>query len=666
MSEAALNETTQPKRAGMYDDRIDVDSKISSVAAFGLLVRSLKLLGRVKGLFAGKALLALLAIFPPLTLPWFTKIVVDQVILQQPFGETDVRFPPFMMPFVEFVDGMAPLEIMLTLAVTYLVFLLIFGLRGGGTGAWLTEGQDAATQSELALSAGESQSGGVAGVVEALINIRLTQRIANRLRTELFAKLTRLPMVTLDDHRTGDSVYRVMYDSPQVPQICFSLTLTPILTILGVVLSLYITQYSYGTVAPEVVWIAIGLVPFALIVTLPLSSLARNISQKSRSSGAATTNTMEENIENMSAVQSLGGADKEADKFGDKSRESFKRHRHVIMFGYGLMGFGILLSAIGGIVITVFITENVLEGAMTAGDFTALLAIFLGLTGSASALGTIWIGLQTNVAAVRRVFFFIDFPTEDLAREKPNLAPLVESVTFESVDFAYPDGRQALSGIDLTLEVGQLVAIVGPTGAGKTSLAYLVPGYLQPSAGRILFDGVDSTKVNIDSLRDQTTYVFQEHTLLARSIRDNFRLVKPDATDEDIRRACTLARATEFVDALPEGLDTVLGGAGNTLSVGQQQRLCIARGLIRETPILVLDEPTAALDPQTENALVQSLRDASEHRLVVVIAHRLSTIRRADKIVFLEAGRIRGVGNHDELMADPSSPYRAFVELQNG
>jgi subfamily B ATP-binding cassette protein MsbA len=649
---------------GMYDDRVDVDPNISSLAAISLFGRSLALLSEVKSLFSAKAVLALTAVFPPLALPWLTKIAVDQVILEQPFAATNVRMPSFMMPFVNFVDGMEPMGIMLALVAVYGVMLLLFGMRIGETASYLPGGQDAATQSEMALSTGESRSSGILGLMETLIHIRLTQRLANTLRTRLFAKLTQLPMVALDDHRTGDSVYRVMYDSPQVPQICFGLTLTPILAVLGIVLSLYITQYSYGAVAPEVVWVAVGLVPFMLVVTLPLSSLARRISQQSRASGAATTNAIEENLENMSAVQSLGGSKREAEKFAGKSTESFKRYLYVIFFEYGLMGFGRLGTTIGGIVVTIFIAEGVLAGEMTAGDFTALLAIFFVLTDSTMSLGTTWIQLQTNVAAVRRVFFFIDFETEDLGRDKPDLPTVQHQVQLDHIDLVYPDERRALTDIELTLNVGELIAIVGPTGAGKTSLAYLLPAYLHPSSGRVLVDDHDVDDYNIASLRAQVTYVFQEHTLLSRTLRDNFLLAKPDATDVDIKRACDTARASEFIEKLPEGLATVLGGSGNTLSVGQQQRLCIARGLLRDTPILILDEPTAALDPQTENALVESLREAAQERLVIVIAHRLSTIRRADRIVFLQDGRVLEVGGHDELMSKPASAYRYFVELQ--
>ena len=223
-----------------------------------------------------------------------------------------------------------------------------------------------------------------------------------------------------------------------------------------------------------------------------------------------------------------------------------------------------------------------------------------------------------------------------------------------------------LNNVSLSLPLGELVAIVGPTGAGKTTLAYLLPGYIKPETGRISFDDIDLADVGVDEIRKQVTYVFQEHMLLSESIRDNLLLANPEATTAQMLEACRVAGAMDFIEQLPDGIDTVIGKGGDTLSVGQKQRLSIARGIVRQTPILVLDEPTAALDPKTENALVDALRNAAKGRLVVVIAHRLSTIREADRIIFLEQGRICDVGNHATLMADPSSAYRRFVELQNG
>ena len=280
-------------------------------------------------------------------------------------------------------------------------------------------------------------------------------------------------------------------------------------------------------------------------------------------------------------------------------------------------------------------------------------------------IGMYWINLQKNVAAVRRVFFFLDYDTED--QVAGDVFPAFgQTASFVHVDYRYPGGDHVLKDINLRLETGKLNAIVGPTGAGKTTLAYLLPGFLRPTGGRVLFDDQDIRTADVNWLRDQVTYVFQEHTLLSDSIRENIRWANPSATDADIMSALETAGAMEFVSKLPDGIDTMLGRSGNTLSVGQQQRLSIARGLVRDTRILILDEPTAALDPKTEMALVHALKQATRDRLVIVIAHRLSTIRTAHRIVFLEDGEIKDVGNHETLMADPEGSYRKFVDLQHG
>lgn len=651
-------------RSGAFDDRVDLNTKLSTWQVLGLIGRALKLLRTVPALFAGKAVLALLALIPALILPWVAKIIVDQVVLQQPFGETDVPFPPHMMPFVNWVQDLAPMNIMMATAGLLGLVLLLFG--SGGIGVDLVQGKDSATQSEGKLSGGESEAGGFLGGIEMLINIRLNQRLGNGLRTNLFERLSRLPMKTLDDHRIGDSIYRVMYDAPDVALICFRLTLEPFFVVLGVVLQLYLLNYSYGRVAPEIVWVSASLVPLVFLFSTPLSGLMRRVSQASRASGTATTNAIEESMSNIHAVQSLGGMKHEKERIEKRSAESFRRYLHVafVMIGMSLITWSLRVGV--GIFVAVLVARQVINGTMSAGDFFVIFNIALAISGSALALGMFWINIQGSVAAVRRVYFFIDHESEEADEGLAQLPEVRQGVRFEHVDLTYPNGHEALRDINLDLQVGELVAIVGPTGAGKTSLAYLIPAYYRPSRGRVLVDGMDITQVSLDSLRAQVSYVFQEHLLLSESIRENLLLANPDATEAELVEACRMAGAMEFIDALPDGLDTVLGRSGDTLSVGQQQRLSIARGLVRNTTILILDEPTAALDPQTENALVNALHRVAEDRLVIVIAHRLSTIRQADRIIFLEDGVVRDVGDHETLMADPDGAYRHFVELQGG
>ena len=647
-----------------FDDRVDTQPDIRTTEALRLIGRCTKLLAEAKWLFSLKFLLQLGLVFPALLLPWMAKILIDNVILQRPFGETSVAYPPFMNPILNLIDGLDPMGIMLVLTIIYAIMLFTIGSRMGGTGAGLLQGQDAATQAENTVSAGYSAGGGIWGIAEFMVHVRLTQSIANRVRTRLFHRLTHLPMTVLDDQRIGDSVFRVLYDVPEVPDLAYRVTLTPFFMGLGALISLYILQYSYGAVAPELIWIAWFAVPAAFVTTFPFSGALRRTNQNKRAAGSAATNAMEESITQVGAVQSLGASTQVSSRFASFSDQTFLRERYaiaVIIFVASIAG-GVFAAA--AIYVTILVSDQIIENTMTPGDFAVLLGIYYQISSAAGYYGSIWIKLQETLAAVRRVFFFLDYRSEENRSEGQQLDNIQESVVLEDVSFDYPDGKRALDRINVELPINKLVAIVGPTGAGKTTLAYLIPSLLTPTSGRILIDGIDIRELNVDSLRRHVTYVFQEHLLLSDTVRENLLLANPDATESKLHEALETAGCNEFLEKLPDGIDTVLGRSGDTLSVGQQQRLSIARGLVRDAKILILDEPTAALDPQTEQRLVGALENAAKDRLVIVIAHRLSTIRHADQIIFLEDGRIVESGTEAELMARPDGPYRTFVELQ--
>ena len=646
-----------------FDDRVDIETEIGSAEAVIVLGRTFKEIGAVKALFAAKFVLSLGMLISSLIVPWMGKIVIDNVLLQKPFGTTEVLYPPFMDPIINLLDGLEPLGIMLTLMAIYLVLQFLVGIRTGGIDAELFEGSEAATQSENLITDGGSNGGGLWGLAEFWVTARLTQGLSNSLRTKLFRRLTRLPMTTVDDQRFGDSVYRVMYDVPWVWDACNYMTLVPFYAIVGALINLYLLEYSFGAVAPELIFVAWAVLPLAFLVTFPLSGLMRRVHQNKRAAGSAATNSMEEAVNNIDAVQSLGGMDRERERFAKRSAESFLRERFGIVVEIIYEVVVTIVGVSGATFVTYIITNRIIEGTMTPGDFFLLFGIFYQMVQSGIYIGGFWIHLQEPVAAMRRVYFFLDYDVE-ADRKGTQLPPVRQGVEFENVSFDYPDGRNALNNVNLELPVGELVAFVGPTGAGKTSLAYLIPAFLTPTTGRVLIDGRDVADASLDSLRGQIAYVFQEHLLLSESLRENLLLANPEATETDMYTALETAGCMDFVDALPARIDTPLGRSGNTMSVGQQQRLCIARGLIRDARILILDEPTAALDPQTENALLEAILLAKRDRLVIVIAHRLSTIRRADRIVFLEDGEVADDNSHDALMADPGSRYRRFVELQ--
>jgi|TARA_B100000315_G_scaffold216331_1_gene216124 ABC-type multidrug transport system fused ATPase/permease subunit len=487
-----------------FDDRVDVESDINTIEALSIIGRCIKLITRAKGLFLAKFLLQLGLVFPVLLLPWMAKIVIDNVILQRPFGDTAVAYPPFMNPIVNFVDGKGPLEIMLTLTIIYAVMLVTIG-RSSKMYPELEQGRDAATQAENALSAGGSSGGGIWGVAEFMVNVRLTQTMANHLRTRLFDRLSRLPMTVLDDQRIGDSLYRVLYDAPHAPDLAYNLTLTPFFMLLSALINIYILQYSYGDISPELIWIAWATFPAMFAICFPFSGVLRRTNQNKRAAGAATTNAIEESMGNIGAVQSLGGTGREKERFADRSSHTFLRERYAMAVVIVVSTIAGATTGIAAIYVTILVSDQIIEGTMSPGDYAVLFGVYKGIVGPAGWFGAMWIKLQETIAAVRRVFFFVDYESEEDRRGTVDLGTISDGVSIQGVDFEYPDGHRVLTNVDLELRMGELVALVGPTGAGKTTLAYLIPSLVMPTAGRVLIDGKDVSEVDLDSLRRQVT-----------------------------------------------------------------------------------------------------------------------------------------------------------------
>jgi len=271
--------------------------------------------------------------------------------------------------------------------------------------------------------------------------------------------------------------------------------------------------------------------------------------------------------------------------------------------------------------------------------------------------------VQGTAAGLHRVFSFMDVPVEEDPPGGQPLVPIRMGLQVENLHFAY-DGKPVLQGVSFAMRVGQVTALVGPAGAGKSTLAFLLAGLATPHAGRIVIDGSDTAQVTRQSLRAQIAFLFQEHVLFDGTVEENIRLGNLAASKDDLDRAARLSGADEFIHKLPAGYQTHLGRAGGKLSVGQKQRLALARALVRNAPILILDEPTSALDPETERRFLTLLGEVSQTRLVLVITHRLSTAAAADQVIVLESGRIVERGSPHELLSRPDSAYRRYADLQ--
>ena len=657
--------------AERYHDRLDVRTTLATGDVIGLFKRALGYLWPQRRLFAARAGLMVLIYALGLPLPWFLKILIDHGVMQQPIppGGEGLLYPFFMTGFLDSVAGLDPLAVTLYALTTLAVVFLFVGYSGNTMlEANLAEGADVATRSENKISAGFSAAHGLVGLLDLCLAIRLSQRITHHARGELFSRLSRQPMTSVNLQRSGDAIFRVLHDAPSIAGICYALTLNPLAIVVSVGANLWVLAAVYGGVAPELVWIGLSAVGLTLLATSPLANWARRVSQASRASGSAATDEVEEGLKNVAAVQSLGGSDRQRAQFAAASRESFRQslllvwvvnavewiaeHVHLV---FATAGFWVIFAGI-------------IRGELTLGDIPVVLRMYSLLYETSMQFGRIWIDQQDNAAAARRVFFSMDHEPEQSA-SPPATPPLPDSalsLRFEEVGFRYPDGRRALAGVSFEARAGQTLAIVGPSGAGKTTLAQTIPKFLNPTDGRITLNGVDVAELDTTALRRAVAYVFQEHQLLTDTVAANLRIAKPEATVAEMESVCRLAGALDFVRAMPDGFESTIGRGGGALSTGQKQRLSIARGLLRGAPILILDEPTAALDPETERALLDALSVTGQDRLTIVIAHRLSTIERADRVVYLDEGRIVETGSPDELMAKPDGAYRRFVEAQIG
>lgn len=673
------------KRLDRSASVLDVDTDIGFRDALGILLRVTTYFRLFKARIAAKiAFVTVESLFRLLFVPWPGKVVIDHVILGQAIAKDASGFPGYLAPFVLFLDGKSAVEMMLWILLLGVFMVIVFGSttnRGAGrtpsgapTGtaagasgaasAVLAQGHDTATQTENEANRAGSLMGGILGIIDFKVNLRLSQSLNHVLRTQLGRRIKSLPMATLDDQRIGDSVYRVLYDTTSASLLLEALAIGLYSGVLGVVVSVVIMYTYYGS-APEVIVLAVLTMPLMVVFVLPFARMARRRSQASRASGSNTTSNIEEGMSNVLAVQSLGGNKREGERFRRMSEESFKRFRTESLVKLSYQQFGSLAFMLGQVVFFVVMAGRVIDGTFTAGDYFVVVYYFFVLSATFSAWGYMYTEWQVYIAGLRRVFFLMDLPVEK-TRDGVELPRISDGIVMQHVGLTYPDGRRALRNINLQAGVGEIIALVGPTGAGKTSLAYLVPAFVQATEGTVSIDGIDLKDVSVDTLRSQVSYVFQETQLFSDSIFDNISYGNKNATRQQVESVARIAGAHDFIVALPEGYGTSLGTVTSKLSVGQRQRIAVARGLLRDARILILDEPTSALDPETESYLVNALHEAAKDRLVIIIAHRLSTIAHADRIYFLEDGEIREFGSHEELMAKSGGHYRRHVTLQAG
>jgi ATP-binding cassette, subfamily B, bacterial MsbA len=404
-------------------------------------------------------------------------------------------------------------------------------------------------------------------------------------------------------------------------------------------------------------------VPAVVLVVNVVSRQFRRLSHGIQGNMSDVTHVVQEVIEGHRVVRIFGGASYERDRF--EGINEGNRRLHMRMEGIKA-AYVPIIQFIVALVLALIIwmaTSNILGEQITAGTFVSFLTAMLLLLTPIRRLSTINATLQRGIAAGQSIFAVLDETPEPDTGHTP-MERARGALRLEHVGFRYePEGAQVLSDIDLTIEPGESVALVGRSGSGKTTLVNLLPRFFQPTEGMIRLDGHNLADLRLRDLRRQIAFVGQNVTLFADSVAANIAYGRPGASREEIRLAADRAHALEFIERLPEGFDTLVGENGVLLSGGQRQRLAIARALLRDAPLLILDEATSALDNESERRVQAALQNLMQTRTTVIIAHRLSTIEHADRIVVLDAGRIVEVGRHEELLAR-NGVYTHLYRLQ--
>ena len=506
------------------------------------------------------------------------------------------------------------------------------------------------------------------GVLQNYLTMRVGQGLMFDLRNQLYQHLQRQSLGFYTTTRAGEIVSRLNNDVAAVQEVA---TNTPV-SIANNLFTLTFTLVVIFSMNAWLAFLAIVIVPTFYLPTRYVGRIRRNLSRRTQEQQAELVAFMEErlNIGGMLLTKLFGQAESEADTFAQHSREVMDLNVRQSMAGRWLFMCLAIFSVLGPAAIYCYGGLQAIHGALTVGTIIAFVAYLASLYRPVGQLADVYVSLQGALAVFERIYEYLDRQPE--VADAPGavvLPPVQGDIRFEDVSFAYPrrimatvngqgespadDGadRRALKEVSLHIRPGQRVALVGPSGAGKTTITYLLPRFYDPSSGRITLDGHDLREVTQDSLRAQMAAVTQDTFLFHASVRDNLIYARPQATAQEVVAAARAAHIHDFVMALPDGYDTIVGERGFRLSGGEKQRLAIARALLKDPRILVLDEATSNLDATSEYLIQQALETLLQGRTSLIIAHRLSTILGADQIIVLDAGRIVEHGRHAELLA---------------
>ena len=489
---------------------------------------------------------------------------------------------------------------------------------------------------------------------------KVGQSVIRDLRNQVYAHLNALPLSFFHRTPTGELISRIINDVSML-QGAVSHALIHLLrdffSVIGLLAVIFYMDWRLALVS-------LVFLPMAAVPIVVFGKKFRRISTNYQTRIGEATNQLHETIAGMRIVKAFCMEDAEKQRFSGTMQDvmdiqmSETRYRCL---AHPLVEF---MGGIGMALIIWFGGMQVLQGNSTPGTFMSFLTALIMLYEPVKGVTRINATIQQGLAAATRIFDLLDIePDIREAGDAVDLKPFSESIELARVGFAYEPGQPVLRDLDLRVRKGEVLAVVGPSGGGKTTLANLIPRFYDVTEGALRIDGVDIRRVSLRSLRRQLALVTQQTILFNDTVRSNIAYGSQDRTDEEIVEAARAAYALDFIEALPQGFDTVIGESGARLSGGQQQRLSIARALLKDAPILILDEATSSLDTESEREVQRALENLMQNRTTIVIAHRLSTIKNADRIIVLKEGRLVEEGTHSQLLA-LGGEYSGLYRLQ--